>query len=500
MLYENYLNSWSSVVGFGTIRPDFTDIEEGVIFGIWETGPWIAVKYTQDGPYNWLALGENFMPDLQIWRHTCFTLDFVSGETKLVENGVVRFVTKYQDINTLGDTMNHVAAGCFFRPSGTGYQSMYGRITDIQIFSSVLPNSDLERITGCQDMRQGDVLRWDNTQWVMTGAKTNIKKERLELETFICNFPTRSFHIIPLKKNFKSESLNLCQKFSAQVAAYTTEEEFTELTRYLSGENIMQATQCQDRVDIKERTLEMSAWLGNDDNDQEGIWTNWYTKNMVSHFPWADGRPYAGGVRYNCMGLDVQIRNTGDTFGEVEGAVIGDEECENAAFCPICEISHSILKIFVRGLCRMSMFNDVYMYNIDSKGEIIYLGEQTSRIYYDKIDKMWVWLDKKSKNSRATSSSTYSSLLIGVHEVDFGKVEEDACQADGVVRRLKFTTCIPGEFTCNDGQCVGIEKRCDQTSHCNDQSDEENCKIIHMEKRYNKKIPPFYFSKQDKKY
>ena len=64
MLYENYLNSWSSVAGFGTIRSDFVDMEEGVIFGVWETGPWLAIKYTRDGPYNWVALGVNFMHDL----------------------------------------------------------------------------------------------------------------------------------------------------------------------------------------------------------------------------------------------------------------------------------------------------------------------------------------------------------------------------------------------------------------------------------------------------
>ena len=99
-----------------------------------------------------------------------------------------------------------------------------------------------------------------------------------------------------------------------------------------------------------------------------------------------------------------------------------------------------------------------------------------------------------------TSSSPYSSLLIGVHLVDFHGVVDDACQADGVVRRLKFTTCVTGQFTCNDGQCVSIEKRCDQTSHCNDQSDEENCRIINMKTSYNDKIAPFSYSQQEKRF
>ena len=72
MLYENPLYFWSSVVGFGTIRSDFVDMEEGVIFGIWETGPWLGVKYRTGPSYHWVGMGENFMHDLQIWRHLLY--------------------------------------------------------------------------------------------------------------------------------------------------------------------------------------------------------------------------------------------------------------------------------------------------------------------------------------------------------------------------------------------------------------------------------------------
>ena len=153
MLYENYLSSWSTVVGFGTLRSDFLEMEEGVIFAVWETGPWLGVKYQAGPSYHWVALGENFMHDLQIWRHTCFTVDFDTGETKLVENGKVRFKSQSDDIQKLGSTMNHVAAGCFYRTSGTGYQSMYGRVTDVQIFGNDLSDTELEEITGCQARR-----------------------------------------------------------------------------------------------------------------------------------------------------------------------------------------------------------------------------------------------------------------------------------------------------------------------------------------------------------
>ena len=58
---------------------------------------------------------------------------------------------------------------------------------------------------------------------------------------------------------------------------------------------------------------------------------------------------------------------------------------------------------------------------------------------------------------------------------------------------LKMTGCNPeGEFTCNDGQCIKMEERCDQVLDCRDGSDEIGCQIILFKNQdaYNKNIPP----------
>ena len=150
-----------------------------------------------------------------------------------------------------------------------------------------------------------------------------------------------------------------------------------------------------------------------------------------------------------------------------------------------------MLRIYVRGLCKKALFSQVYMYTIDKLGAILYLGEKTSTISFDTESQMWVWFDNKDNRSIATSASSYQSLLIGVHTFDFSGVVQDKCFKDGIVRRLKFTTCKTGQFTCDDGLCISIEQRCDQITHCSDISDEENCKIIHLESRYKKNIAPF---------
>ena len=62
---------WSTVLGFGSIKDDFTDMDEGYLFGVWKTGPWLAYKGPEDKAHEWVALGENFLHDPQIWRHSC---------------------------------------------------------------------------------------------------------------------------------------------------------------------------------------------------------------------------------------------------------------------------------------------------------------------------------------------------------------------------------------------------------------------------------------------
>ena len=50
--------------------------------------------------------------------------------------------------------------------------------------------------------------------------------------------------------------------------------------------------------------------------------------------------------------------------------------------------------------------------------------------------------------------------------------------------------CQEGEFTCNDGQCVSLEQRCNQLPDCRDESDEKNCKVLVLKDGYNKNVPP----------
>ena len=53
-----------------------------------------------------------------------------------------------------------------------------------------------------------------------------------------------------------------------------------------------------------------------------------------------------------------------------------------------------------------------------------------------------------------------------------------------------MSACKEGKFTCNDGQCVSMEERCNQLLECRDGSDEDNCNVVVLSKSYNKNVPP----------
>ena len=57
-------------------------------------------------------------------------------------------------------------------------------------------------------------------------------------------------------------------------------------------------------------------------------------------------------------------------------------------------------------------------------------------------------------------------------------------------KELKLTSCKIGKFTCDDGQCVMMEQRCNQLPECRDGSDEKNCKVLVLKEGYNKNVPP----------
>ncbi|KAF2356256.1 Low-density lipoprotein (LDL) receptor class A repeat [Trinorchestia longiramus] len=62
-------------------------------------------------------------------------------------------------------------------------------------------------------------------------------------------------------------------------------------------------------------------------------------------------------------------------------------------------------------------------------------------------------------------------------------------QSDDIT--LTFTVCRTSEFSCEDGQCIPFQQRCDDVLNCRDSSDEKSCSVIKAPKNYDPVyIPP----------
>ena len=150
----------------------------------------------------------------------------------------------------------------------------------------------------------------------------------------------------------------------------------------------------------------------------------------------------------------------------------------------------------LRGLCTDSAVDKYYqpmndLSAIDFLKDVMFVGLKRSTIKYDEKNKNWNMSTAWTKVS-GISNASHNTFLLGKHEWSISG--DKGCKTNGeeYTVHLKLTGCnATGHFTCDDGQCVTTEQRCNQLPECRDHSDEKNCKILNLGDGYNKNIPPF---------
>ena len=109
-----------------------------------------------------------------------------------------------------------------------------------------------------------------------------------------------------------------------------------------------------------------------------------------------------------------------------------------------------------------------------------------SGLRYDKNEELWTMRHVGKTSFLATSRALESSLLLGSH---FWEVHNDSakCAAEGkrsYTTRLTLHACGLQQFACDNAGCIQMEKRCDGKVHCNDGSDEKDCRKLIQRQGY----------------
>ena len=145
----------------------------------------------------------------------------------------------------------------------------------------------------------------------------------------------------------------------------------------------------------------------------------------------------------------------------------------------------------LRGLCSNSAIKDTLyqpMNNLTDFTRLKLIGSRTT-IDFDEKRQIWTLTDAES-NMTAISKAPHTSFTLG--KQNWTILGDGGCNEDGEEYsvELKMSGCHEGKFTCNSGQCVSMEQRCDQLPDCRDKSDENDCNILVLETSYNKNVPP----------
>ena len=208
--------------------------------------------------------------------------------------------------------------------------------------------------------------------------------------------------------------------------------------------------------------------------EKDASWVDLYNKDPVKEIPWAEGHP-----RSESCAIYV-VRWTG--FASFECSV-------NTKVAWIyCPCSFPLRRVSLRGLCPDSHIDQTYLARNDPvTGFLYYYGSHKTVAQFD--GESWKMLTAFFNTSASTDAKP-DTFILGKHSWNISGDSEECHSGKAYTTELKLTGCAEGEFTCDDGQCIKMEERCDQVTDCRDESDENGCKIIIFKNNYNKNIPP----------
>ena len=142
----------------------------------------------------------------------------------------------------------------------------------------------------------------------------------------------------------------------------------------------------------------------------------------------------------------------------------------------------------VRGLCSGSAFDTTITFSLNRDGYVEYFGEKNSFIEFDYKNNAWIMTSLPYPKAVAKAASAGHTLALGSKT---WVIQNDQCGKKKVEKVLKITSCTEGQFTCYDGICVDISKRCNSVNDCNDWSDEKECNLVVFPKSYFIDFAPF---------
>ena len=123
--------------------------------------------------------------------------------------------------------------------------SMYGSVTDGQVFSKTLEDNQMEDITSCNSDLEGDIINWENNVWNLKSPYNTTEMKVFDYKKDVCSRPPQGMLLVKL--NF-IESLHACARPSGEIVGYVDKRRFGKITHFLSKTSQLNVKECTEKL------------------------------------------------------------------------------------------------------------------------------------------------------------------------------------------------------------------------------------------------------------
>ena len=371
-----------------------------------------------------------------------------------------------------------------------------GQTTSLNIFSASLTLEQMKSQTspGVRDCGLGgDFLSWaksvEEEQWTL-----HSKTRWVDLDAGLegpCKAKPK-LNVFPMKgSHLQSDCMKHCKKLGGRSPSLKTKKDWENLVKEvkavspdpqkLPGWFWLSATE----GDVGGNLGKLDHWP-QEVKAEEGVWRDYYTGEMLKNYtkPWLNYyKDKEVGDTYNCLHFSPKGSDAKAWY---------EWECHITTFrgCPCSYDSPPLLHL--RGFCPNTMLEHT-RYTVaqlaTEPNNIIFVGALSAQIKFNSTISQWVYSDSRF-DVAARSRASQNSFALGKNNWTVSDDNYKCFEGKKYTLVMKLTGCYETQFTCDDGQCIKMEERCNQLPDCEDKSDEYDCKILALEKGYNQRVPP----------
>ena len=427
------------------------------------------------------------------WTKMCLSVDSTAGKLKLVVDGQLLGEAEY---DKKGDPNRPTNLNLLLGLNPNLFWEYTGKTTNLNIFHSALSVERMQRMTkaGGEDCgAPGNFLSWEEAEWSLH-SKAKIVEVNEQAEG-PCRRESK-LHVF--MADFHQECMHHCRKIvegrTPPVSSMDEWENFTKEIDLITPDRSKLAWMWLPGTEggIDNQLSKLPHWPEEETvnnvtfklDAEETVWRDYYTGLRLENWT----KPYRSsnkdgsrGETYNCL-----MTETNHLWNESWT----EQQCQSFdTSCPCQYPAQPVLRL--RGLCKDSsidtLFTPKQLY--EDPDNMILLGITSTRIMFDKTGSHWK-LTSAKYDVTAVSWSPMQSYLLGKHNWTVSNDVYKCRRGKPYDALFKLTGCKEDEFTCDDGQCTIMEKRCNQVPDCRDKTDEKDCQLVILEEGYNNNIPP----------